>query len=75
MPPPKILEFLTKDGNYDKGRICALLTGLAIFLTMIWLIVLTTNLHDIKGSSPMFIDVKLKRPISSLNLISIVMAM
>ena len=50
MSPPKALEFLTKDGNYDKGRICALITGLAIFCTVIWLIVLSVDLHAIKGN-------------------------
>ena len=51
MSGAKIFDCFKKDDNYDKGRICAFLTGVFIFAVVIWLIVLTVDLGAITGNS------------------------
>ena len=51
MSGAKIFDCFKKDDNYDKGRICAFLTGVFIFAVVIWLIVLTVDLGAITGYS------------------------
>ena len=48
---PKVLECFQKDGNYDKGRIAALVIGVAIFAGLIWLIVLSSQLQGLTGNA------------------------